>query len=113
MGRLDGRIALVTGGARGIGRGIARVLAREGADVAIGDVNVAGAEETAALLRAAGRRALAIELDVTSEASAASAIEVVPGEFGRLDVLVNNAGWLAAMSVVGPSTWGTSTSASR
>jgi NAD(P)-dependent dehydrogenase (short-subunit alcohol dehydrogenase family) len=92
MGRLDGRVALVTGGARGIGRGIAEVLAREGADIAIGDLNVAGAEETAALLRAAGRRALAIELDVTSEASAASAVEAAVHQLGRIDILVNNAG---------------------
>ena len=92
MGRLDGRIALVTGGARGIGRGIAEVLAREGADIAVGDLNLPGAEETAELVRGTGRRSLAVELDVTDEGSAADAVAAVVREFGRLDILVNNAG---------------------
>jgi 3-oxoacyl-[acyl-carrier protein] reductase len=87
MQRLDGQGAIVTGAARGIGRGIATVLASEGARVAIADVNLAAAEATAAELGG-----IAIEVDVTSRESvramAARAVEA----FGRLDILAANAG---------------------
>ena len=89
---LLGRSALVTGGARRIGRGIALALAEAGADVAITFRNSqAEAAETASAIESLGRRALAVECDVRSEASVRSAVAAVVGRFGRLDLVVNNA----------------------
>ena len=92
MGRLDDRTALVTGGARGIGRGIALELAKEGADIVIGDLLIDVAEATAAEIRELGRRAIAVEMDVTSEDSITSAVERARSELGDIQILVNNAG---------------------
>ncbi len=92
MGTLEGRVALVTGGAQGIGRAIALGLAREGADVAVSDVNQAGAEEAAEEVAGEGVRTWAVAGDVSSFASAARIVENVQSEGGKLDVLVNNAG---------------------
>src|ERR1700731_1582761 len=92
MGRLDSRVAILTGAGRGIGAATAAKLAAEGAAVAVTDMDLGPAEETAAAIRSAGGRALAIAVDVTSreqiEAAAAQAAE----EFGRLDILVACAG---------------------
>jgi 2-hydroxycyclohexanecarboxyl-CoA dehydrogenase len=85
--RLEGRIALVTGGASGIGAATARRLAAEGARVAIGDINEDGARAIAGELDG-----LACVLDVTSVESAAEAVGKVASELGDIDVLVNNAG---------------------
>ncbi len=101
MGRLDDRTALVTGGARGIGRGIALELAREGADIIIGDLLIDTAEATAAEIRALGRRAMAVEMDVTSADSIESAVERARAEMGDIQILVNNAG--VAPDNVGPN----------
>jgi 3-oxoacyl-[acyl-carrier protein] reductase/pteridine reductase len=89
---LEGKAALVTGGARRIGREIALALARAGADVAITyrRSNVE-AEETAGAIRALGRRALALECDVRSEEQVRAAVGAVVAGFGGLDLLVNNA----------------------
>jgi len=84
------RVALVTGGARGIGAGIAVELARKGCDVAVLDVT--SAEETTAQVVAAGRKGLAVTGDVTCPGDRARALAAVEEAFGRLDVLVNNAG---------------------
>jgi meso-butanediol dehydrogenase/(S,S)-butanediol dehydrogenase/diacetyl reductase len=92
MGRLEGKIAIVTGGARGIGRGIALVLAREGADVAIADVDVENADRTASELQALGRRAVVVRTDVSDQTSSESCVAQAIHELGRLDILVNNAG---------------------
>jgi 2-hydroxycyclohexanecarboxyl-CoA dehydrogenase len=89
---LPGRTAIVTGGASGIGRATALRLARDGADVAILDVDVANAERVAREIVAVGRRALAVEADVSSVASVTAATERVRGELGRVRVLVNGAG---------------------
>ena len=87
--QLAGRVAAVTGGARGIGAATAAALAREGVRVAIGDLDLAAANATAAQ-----HGALAVELDVTDRASFASFLDKVERELGPLDVLVNNAGVL-------------------
>lgn len=90
--RLDGQVALVTGAARGLGHTIARALADAGADVALGLRDAADGEELVAEIEQMGRRALAVQLDVTRLDQVDAAIESVCEHFGRLDVLVNNAG---------------------
>jgi 2-hydroxycyclohexanecarboxyl-CoA dehydrogenase len=104
---LEGYAAIVTGGGQGIGRGIALALAAEGADVAVFDVNLAGAGEVAAEVRAMGRRALALEVDVTDLARVEAATKEVVATLGRLDVLVNNVGWTPnePFADSGPETW--------
>ena len=92
MGLLDGRVALVTGGAQGIGRAIALGLAREGADVAVSDVNQSGAEDAAREIAGGGGKTWALAGDVSSLAAATGMVEKVQAEGGKLDILVNNAG---------------------
>ena len=92
MGKLDGQVALVTGGNKGLGRGIARGLAREGASLAItarGEVELADA---AAELRKLGADVLALPADITDEAAVEALFAATMKRFGRLDLLVNNAG---------------------
>src|ERR1035441_1280111 len=96
---LHGRVAVVTGASRGIGRALAIRLAQEGADVAVAAKSVASTErlpgsihETADAIRAMGRRALAVPTDVRDEDAIRSLIERTVAELGRLDILVNNAG---------------------
>jgi NAD(P)-dependent dehydrogenase (short-subunit alcohol dehydrogenase family) len=89
---LTGRTALVTGGAQGVGRAICLTLAEQGADVAVGDVRVDLAAGVAAEIEGLGRRALALELDVRSAASAQASVRRVLDAWGKLDILVNNAG---------------------
>jgi 3alpha(or 20beta)-hydroxysteroid dehydrogenase len=86
---LDGKVVLISGGARGMGRAEAELFAAEGAKVAIGDVRDAECE---ALAKEIGSAALALHLDVTSEDSWSAAVAATTGAFGKLDVLVNNAG---------------------
>ncbi|HMJ62844.1 MAG TPA: SDR family NAD(P)-dependent oxidoreductase, partial [Bryobacteraceae bacterium] len=91
--KLKGKTALVTGGSRGIGRGIAEVLAEEGADVAVNYIaNAKQAEETAQLVRSRGRRAITVKGDVASRADVEAMIDKSWKELGPLDILVNNAG---------------------
>jgi NAD(P)-dependent dehydrogenase (short-subunit alcohol dehydrogenase family) len=89
MPRLHGKIAIITGGGTGIGRATAILFAREGARVAIADIDVAAGEEAAHL---AGNGAIAIRTDVTDPESLQAAIRATVDKFGRLDVLHNNAG---------------------
>jgi NAD(P)-dependent dehydrogenase (short-subunit alcohol dehydrogenase family) len=93
-GKLDGRVALITGGDSGIGRAVAVLFAREGADVAIGYLNEHGdAEETKRAVEAEGRRALLIPGDVSDPSYAEQAVAAAVTEFGGLHILVNNAAY--------------------
>jgi sorbitol-6-phosphate 2-dehydrogenase len=97
---LQDRVALVTGGAQGLGEALCLRLAREGAHVVVADLNLEGAERVAAQIAAqTDRRALAVKVDVTDEAQVAAMVARAVGEFGRLDVLVSNAGILIAGAV--------------
>ena len=89
---LTGKKALVTGGAVGIGRGCAVALARAGADVAIVDIDGQAGPKTAEEIRSLGRQSLFVPCDVTSKDQVQEMVRRVAGEFGRLDVAVNNAG---------------------
>ncbi|QIB33943.1 SDR family NAD(P)-dependent oxidoreductase [Ancylobacter pratisalsi] len=100
MYNLDGRVALVTGGAIGIGRRIATRLAEEGCDVAILDVDAAGAEETAHRVEALGRRAVALTTDVGDYASVLAAVETVRGALGAIDIASSNAAIVGVGKVV-------------
>lgn len=92
MGRLDNRTAIVTGGGRGIGRGISLVLAREGASVVIADIDLENANHTAAEIRELGAKAHVTRVDVTAPESAEAGIREAITHFGKVDILVNNAG---------------------
>jgi len=92
MGRVQDKVAVVTGAAQGIGRATALLLAREGAAVAVTDVNGREAEAVAEAIRAEGGRARAWTLDVSQEAAVAAVFAEAAKEFGRVDILVNNAG---------------------
>src|SRR5882762_2691518 len=90
---LAGKIALVTGAGRGIGRGIAEIFAEEGADVAVNYIeNPQQAEDVAAWVRCKGRRAMTVKADVANRAEVEAMFEQVRQELGPIDILVNNAG---------------------
>ncbi|MGN7930793.1 SDR family oxidoreductase [Sphingopyxis sp. 22461] len=92
-GRLEGKVAIVTGGDSGIGRAVCALFAREGADIAIVYLdNKADAVETAAIVAAEGRRAIAIKADVGKAKAGEKIVAQTVGKLGRLDILVNNAG---------------------
>jgi hypothetical protein len=91
-GKLEGRVAIITGGDSGIGRAVAVAFAREGADVVISYLNEDNdARETAQIIRDAGRRALTIPGDIQDERHCVSVVDRCMREFGRVDILVNNA----------------------
>ena len=98
MKRLDGKSALITGSARGIGRGFAESFIAEGATVAIADINLEAAKETAAVL---GDLAYAVQIDVSDQASIDAMIASVVSHAGKLDILVNNAALFDAAETVG------------
>ncbi|HHY47160.1 MAG TPA: SDR family oxidoreductase [Firmicutes bacterium] len=90
--RLKDKVALVTGGAEGIGAAIAKVFAREGAAVAVVDVNVATGNRTVQAINDAGGKAIFLRADVSKSHEVKAMVEGVIAEFGRVDILVNNAG---------------------
>jgi 3-hydroxybutyrate dehydrogenase len=90
--RLQDKVAVITGAASGIGLEIARTFAREGALVVIADLNQAGADAAAASLDATGKRALGVAMDVTDEAQVDAGMARAVAAFGRIDILVSNAG---------------------
>ncbi len=97
MKRLEGKSAIVTGSARGIGRAFAEAYVREGATVAIADINLEAAEKTASEI---GPAAYAVRLDVTDQASIDAAIAAVEKRAGGLDILINNAALFDAAPIV-------------
>jgi len=94
--RLAGKVAVVTGGGSGIGRGIVLALAREGADVAIPDIQVLNAEKVVEEVKALGRKAFAMKTDVTSSVDVKAMVDRTRDVLGKIDVLVNNAGMASA-----------------
>lgn len=99
-GKFEGKVVLVTGAGSGIGRAAALLFAGEGAAVAALDLRADGADETAALIVAAGGRALALSANVAKAAEVQTAVDRAAAELGRLDVLYNNAGINSSGSVV-------------
>ena len=93
---LTGKIAFVTGAGRGIGRGISLVLAEQGADIVVADLILDNANEVASEIEALGRRAVALQMDVTDRSSVSSAVAAAITEVRRIDILVNNAGIVGA-----------------
>src|SRR2546422_1389437 len=89
---LSGQVAIVTGAGRGIGRATALELAGMGADIVVAELDQAGAERTAAEVKGLGRRVSAVRTDVTSRADLKAMAERARAEFGRIDILINNAG---------------------
>jgi len=89
---LEGKVALITGGAQGIGKATALLLASRGADVAVSDINIHGAVETVKEVEGLGRRGLALEGDVSNPADAENVVAKTVEQLGGIDILVNNAG---------------------
>jgi len=97
MTRLSGKTALITGSARGIGRAFAEAYVREGARVAIADIDIARARDTASEI---GEAAIAVRLDVTQEASIDAAVAETEASLGQIDILINNAAIFTAAPIV-------------
>ncbi|PIS07912.1 short-chain dehydrogenase [Candidatus Berkelbacteria bacterium CG10_big_fil_rev_8_21_14_0_10_43_13] len=89
---LKGKSAIVTGAGQGIGEGIAKVLAKDGATVLVADLNLENAEKVAKTIVGAGGKAVAIKCDVSNKSEVDAMVEKAISEFGKLDILVNNAG---------------------
>ena len=92
--RLQNRVAIVTGGASGIGRAIALTFGREKAQVVIGDIDLAGAEKVASEVKELGSKALAVQADVSKQIEVKMMVEKTIAEFSKIDILVNNAAYL-------------------
>jgi 2-hydroxycyclohexanecarboxyl-CoA dehydrogenase len=107
MKRLQDKVVLVTGGGRGIGRAICLRLAEEGAKVAVVDILINEAEQVAVEIKKSGGQAIAVQTDVTSLEQVRACVQTVTETWGRLDVLVNNAGWdkLEPFVESKPETW--------
>jgi 3-oxoacyl-[acyl-carrier protein] reductase len=110
MGRLENKVAIVTGGGRGLGKAYCLRLAEEGASVVVADILEREAEEVAGEIKAKGGMAIAVKADVTSEADTQRMAEEAVKKFGRIDILVNNAGFYHGMSrkpfnEISPAEW--------
>src|SRR5687768_11951968 len=92
--KLADKVAIITGGAHGIGRAIASAFSEQGAAVLIADIDVEAGEDAAADIRKLGQAASFAHVDVTDEAQAARAVQMAAAKNGRIDILVNNAAWL-------------------
>src|SRR5262245_16241727 len=92
MAGVKERVAVVTGAGNGLGREIAQLLAKEGARVALGDLDAAGLDRTAAAIKGSGGSVVAVVGDLTEEEPAKRLIDTAVGEFGRLDILINDVG---------------------
>jgi cyclopentanol dehydrogenase len=92
MGKLDGKVALISGGARGQGAAEAETFVREGAKVVFGDILDAEGQKVEAAIRASGGEAVYLHLDVTNEADWQTAVRTATGRYGALNILINNAG---------------------
>lgn len=90
--KLAGKVALVTGAAQGIGRAIALLLARNGADIVVSDINLEKAEETVKEIRAIGPKAMAVKVDVSNLSDVERMVEDIIEKLAKIDILVNNAG---------------------
>jgi len=90
--RLKDKVALITGGARGIGQAIAMTFAKEGANIVVADVNLELAGRTSADIEALGRKAMSLEMDVTDYTEVEEGVNKILDKFGKVDILVNNAG---------------------
>jgi len=90
--KLAGKVAIVTGAASGLGQGIARYLAEEGADIVIADINLDNANKVAEEVKAFGRKTLVIEADVTRKITTEQVVQSALNTFGKIDILVNNVG---------------------
>ena len=99
MGRLDGKVAIISGGARGQGEVEARLFAQEGAKVVFGDILDDAGRQVEAAIRQAGGEAIYVHLDVTQEADWQEAVQTAVSTYGKLDILVNNAGILRRDSI--------------
>jgi 3(or 17)beta-hydroxysteroid dehydrogenase len=99
MDRVKGKIAIITGGASGIGKATASLLAKEGAKVVIADINEANGKKVAEEIKGEGGQALFVKHDVTSEGDWSGLMEKTLAEFGKLDILVNNAGVIFAKKI--------------
>ena len=97
--RLAGRVAVVTGGGHGIGRAYALRLAAEGAAVVVAELDGAAAKQTAELIQDAGGQALAVQTDVSDADSLAAMVDATSAEYGRIDILVNNAAVFASIPI--------------
>ena len=89
---LQGRVAIVTGAAQGIGRAIAETLAEAGADIVVADLDPARSKDTVAAVEKAGRKSLSVKVNVADAADTKAMAEQVFKEWGKIDILVNNAG---------------------
>ena len=94
--KVQGKVAIVTGGAQGLGRGTSLVLAEQGADVVVADINLEGAKTVEKEVAATGRRSLAVHVDVADKTSVERMVEDTLASFGKIDILVNNAGLIGA-----------------
>ncbi len=98
--RLENKIAIVTGAGRGIGRGIAQILAREGARMVVADVRYEDARKVAMEIRGLGRESLAVKVDVSKSGQVGKMVERTLKHFGRIDVLVKNVGIIRVSDVM-------------